>query len=364
MKTELRVTYPTRRSARYLGLALLAVACTSRPEQEHASARSITVFPVMLSGTPSTDVANVVGIFLERGGLPRVELSDTAYAPTAAQDAATRTAGFGAFVRQQSLSTDHALLVDMLGTPGKSIDEISTTLVDRSGAVVFLDRQKRGDAAFDQSKLNEPMDGCVFVIQRLRSQLSLDDPFRSGAPESRLATRMQQRAGVPDQRELDAMHARLAALRAAGPRASLRVYPARVGSDWPAATATDLVARVQQSGLITATTATTKLTFAPKPGTNQQQVLWSGARAAQAALRKLPPSTDYALVCDFLPSGTGTFGAVHTMVFAADGELVLVDFQNSHHEDFQAVHPESVADCCELAARSLIAALRRNGSRP
>ncbi|MEQ1632109.1 MAG: hypothetical protein ABL997_07030 [Planctomycetota bacterium] len=342
-----------------LALALLAAtACSSRPEPQGTAAPSVTVFPVLLAGTPSTDVANVVGIFLERGGLPQVELSDAAFAPVAQQDASTRSAAFAAFVQDQSLPTDQALLVDMLGTPGQGIDEIRTTLVDRAGTVVFKDCQKRGDPAFDRSAPKEPMDGCIFAVQRLSTRLALGDPMRKNAPESRLAARMQQKAGVPDQQELDAMKVRLATLRSAGGNATMRVFPAHVGRDWPMATATDLAARVQRDGFVRAIAAADRLSFTASKSMNQQASLWSGARNAQKALKELPPTDHYTLVCDFLAAGENTFGAVHTFVFSPDGSLVLADFQNSHHADFQAVEPHTVADCCELAARRLAGALR------
>lgn len=342
-----------------LALALLAAtACSSRPEPQGARSPSVTVFPVLLAGTPSTEVANVVGIFLERGGLPEVELSDAAFAPTARHDASTRAATFAAFVRDRALTTDQALLVDMLGTPGKGIDEIRTTLVDRAGTVVFEDSQKRGDAAFDRSAPKEPMDGCIFAVQRLSTRLALEDPMRKNAPESKLAARMQQKAGVPDRQELDAMKVRLVTLRTAGANATMRVFPARVGRDWPVATATDLAARVQRDGLVRATAAADRLSFTAAESMNQQAALWSGARAAQKALKELPPTSDYTLVCDFLAAGDNAFGAVHTFVFSPDGSLVLADFQNSHHADFLALAPKTVADCCELAARRLAAVLR------
>ena len=41
-------------------------------------------------------------------------------------------------------------------------------------------------------------------------------------------------------------------------------------------------------------------------------------------------------------------GAVHWILCDQRGDWVMVDFQNSHHGDFQELTPESVEDCLEL----------------
>jgi hypothetical protein len=41
-------------------------------------------------------------------------------------------------------------------------------------------------------------------------------------------------------------------------------------------------------------------------------------------------------------------GAVHWILCDQQGDWVMVDYQNSHHSDFQAIDPDSVEDCLEL----------------
>jgi hypothetical protein len=54
----------------------------------------------------------------------------------------------------------------------------------------------------------------------------------------------------------------------------------------------------------------------------------------------------------------GKAWAVHTYLLSPAGELVVADFQNSHHEDFKRVAPDSATRCCELAALRLASYLR------
>jgi hypothetical protein len=44
---------------------------------------------------------------------------------------------------------------------------------------------------------------------------------------------------------------------------------------------------------------------------------------------------------------------VHFVVCEKSGDWVLVDFQNSTHEDFQRISPKSVEDCDRLAVERL-----------
>jgi hypothetical protein len=338
---------------------LALAACGSAPEPAQAATpRSITVFPVTLAGRSSPEVANVVGILLERGGAEGVELSEAAFSRGDGVAAADEASAFAAWVKQQSLATDLALRVVVEGDPRRGVDSIRTMLAQKDGTIVADEMHAKGSPAFDSANPKEPMDCCVFVVNSLRDRLGLQDPLRGNAKESKLAQRMQQKAGVPDAKEADAMMQRLADLRAAGKAARIRVYPSRVGDAWSAESAADLAARIEKSGLCAAVAESEPLRFQAKPSSNQQAVLWGAARSMQQLLREKGSTGDYALVCDFLPRGEGRFGGVHACLFAPDGSFVFVDLQNSHHDDFQSVDPQSVADCVELASMRVLGALR------
>jgi hypothetical protein len=57
------------------------------------------------------------------------------------------------------------------------------------------------------------------------------------------------------------------------------------------------------------------------------------------------------------PAG-GPVGAVHFVVCEKSGDWVLVDFQNSTHEDFQRISPKNVEDCDRLAVERLAKRLK------
>jgi len=317
---------------------------------------SVTVFPVLLGERPNPDVATVVGVLLERGGLRQVEVEPTAFAPDRSQDFAAQAAAFGTFVARRGVPTDYALFADFLGSP-LGVTEVRGALVDKQGKVVWSDRQRPGEPAFDASKPGDPMDCSVLLVQQLRTPLHLEDPTRADAPEGKLAARMKTKAGVPPREEFAAMEQRLAALKQAG-KPTIRVYPPRLGTDWSADGARTLAAAIEKTGLAHATAAAEPLRFAVEASSNQQQVLWSGAKSIQQAVRRARPQPDYLLFADFLMAGDAKAGAVHTFLLSPAGEFVVVDFQNSHHDDFQRVAPGSAAECCELAAIRLAGYLK------
>jgi hypothetical protein len=318
---------------------------------------SVTVYPVILGTAPNEDVATVVGMLLERGGLQRVEVEPAAYVPDRSLDFEKQAAAFGAFVAARGLATDYALFGAFLGSPQKGVSEVSGAIVDRNGGLVWSDRQRPGEPAFDRAKPDCPMDCSVLLVERLRPTLGLDDPARAGAPDGKLARRMQAKSGAPSPAELEAMQARLDALRSVGPKANVKVYPPRVGAEWSADGAARLAAILNERGLLHATAVDKPVVFAVTPSSNEQQVLWSGAKSIQTALRTAGRSAEYALFTDFLMLPSGKAGAVHTYLLSPDGDLVIVDFQNEHHEDFARIDPDSVADCSELSAVRLASKL-------
>lgn len=351
-------------AATALTTLLLFASCSAPSDAPAASTppaaagRSITVFPVSLAGRASPDAANVVGILLERGGAESVELDEAEFAPEQGSDPTQQAAAFGSWVAARGLATDLALRVAIDGSPQSGISAVRTMLVDKQGATVLDASHRRGSPQFDAAAPKEPMDCCVFAVNSLRDVLGLQDPMRGNANASKLQARMQQRAGVPDEQEAEAMMQRLSALRAAGKSAKIRVFPARVGDEWSHEAAALLAARIEASGLCAAIEEQQQLSFTTQRSPNQQAVLWSGARSMQQALRARGANAEYALVCDFLPRAKDAFGAVHTCLFAPDGSFVFVDYQNSHHDDFTSVDPRTARDCAELSAIRVLGALR------
>jgi hypothetical protein len=315
---------------------------------------SVTVHPVVLAGQPSERVSEVVGIFLERGGIETVELSPRVFEPDPGQGIDEQAAAFGAFVADAHPATDYSLFASYTATPATGFEEVRGIIVDAEGTVLWKDRQRQGDEAFDRVDPGGPMDCCILLAERLRGPLGLDDPMREDAPEGALARRLRERSGVPTDEEFAGIQGRAETLRDGHSDKSLLVYPARIGDEYCAVCAEQLAAAINERGLMRATAADAPLPFSAVRDMNEQKVLWTGARSVQALIRENPPDVDYVMAVDFLmdPAG-GDVGGVHTFVLESDGDWAIVDFQNSHHPDFQRIKPHGRDGCCDLAVARL-----------
>lgn len=336
-----------------VAVLLLGAGCQNPAPQP--TAQSLTVFPLLLAGQPNSDAAAVLGSLLERGGMPEVQVHDAAFAPPVGSSLAE---AFGRHVQQQRVGSERALLVRIDGARPGGITSIDGVLVDGAGQVLWQERQAPGSAAFDRKAPKEPLDACILMAQRLQQPLGLLDPLRTGARPGKLGLAMQLAAGVPDAAEQQAMDKRLADARQLGSKLPLRVLPPRVGSEWPQPLASDLAQRLTALGFPRATAAATALPFSVRASHNQQAVLWSGARSLAQAVRSGPPGSDYLLAVDVLMANKEEVGGMHCYLLSPAGELVWVDYRNSHHADFRKLARQDAAACMELAADRVAAALR------
>ncbi|MHC4850088.1 MAG: hypothetical protein ACYTEG_16785 [Planctomycetota bacterium] len=335
-------------------LALILVGCQSgsgAPQTASIPAgASVTVYPITMVGQPRAEVGRVVAEMLERGGLEKVELAEHAFVPAAASNFEEQSQRFAAFAAGQSLQTDYALYGVYFGTPQRGVDEVSSVLVDSKGRVVWSDRQKPGDKAFDSAKPDNPMSCTVLLVNRLRAPLHLDDPFRADAPKSKIAERSRREAGMPDSVERKAMAQRLETMRGAS-KPSVLVYPALVGDKFGDAQAL--------TRLIQDRAAAGALEFRFQGSMNQQKVLWSAARSIQELVRKQKPDADYVIFAHYVMGvNAKTAFGVHTFVLDRAGNFVVVDMQNSHHKDFQRIAPRTSAECAKLATVRLASYLK------
>ncbi len=354
------MTHKTRNIA-ILGccsLLFLTTACQSRdePDPQQPGPASVTVYPIVLAGRPSADVARVVALMLERGGATQIEFGAAAFVPKAGADFDQQSRTFATFATKQPLDTDYALYGAYLGSPTRGVDEVRGVLVDAHGRVVWSDRQRPGNRDFDRLKPSNPMSCTRLLVERLRKPLHLADPFRKNAPRGKQAEQFRRESGIPDDTERAAMAARQKSLRAAAPKANVVVYPMRVGNDYSHARAEDLAKRINKNGLLAARVAKEELRFDFEPSMNEQKVLWSGARSIQSRLRAVSLDADYALIAHCVTTGAAKEPfAMHLYVLDRRGDLVVVDFQNSHHSDFRRLVPGTSDSQTKLA----VARLRR-----
>lgn len=328
----------------------LAAGCANQPKGEPVATRpSLTVFPIQMAGEPRKDVAALVALLLEQGGMESIEVDGAVFSPDVDAAFDDQMGAFAAFIKKRGVSTEYALYGAVIGSPQDGVDEIHSVLVDGSGNVAWSDRQTRESPAMKRSNPSCPMSCTVFLVERLRDPLDLLDPMQADAPEGRWAGYWRTDSLAPTDAEVDEMQGRLARLLKATPTATVLVYPARIGDSWSVECANRIADEINRQGLLDASVAEGRLEFEIQPARSQQKVLWSGARSIQQLVRANPPKADYVLLADYMVSrGSGEAWGVHTFLLESDGEWVIVDYQNSHHDDFNKIRPSSPDDCCDL----------------
>jgi hypothetical protein len=315
---------------------------------------SLTIYPISLGGRTMKEAAAALGMFLDRSTMQSLAVASTEFqAPEGANLDALATA-FSEYVADQELGTEYAIYAEYLGHPRTGVEEVRAVVVDTGGHVVWTDSQKPGDDDFDRIEPEDPMGCTMLLAERFRTTMGLPDPMRADAEEGPFARAQARETGLPDEEEREAMDARLEELASRHGASSLVIYPVRVGGQPSREDAESLAVRLEELGFASVLVAETSPELEVERSPNEQRILWSFARSARESVQADPPEADYALFADYLTSPDGKHvGAVHLAVLDRSGELVLVDFQNSHHEDFQTVSPASREDCGELAALRL-----------
>jgi hypothetical protein len=322
---------------------------------------SLTILPVRLGGKPWDRVSEVVGLLLEKQGLKNIKLGKTVLESTNANTMENLSADVGAFVRANPVATDYALYAEFNGARQTGLNEIRAVVVDKTGAVVWTERQTQQDEAFRQLESREPMTLSMLLVERLSPQFGLNDETAKAAKPGRMAALMDERSGLPPQSERDALPDRKKAMKQALPGATLLIYPARVGGNKASVpSATNVVRLINQSGLCKAVEAEQPVILkSSQADPNEQKTLWSLAREFRDYVRAHPPESDYALYADYVfnPQNAEQ-GFVHFIVCDRKGEWVIVDMQNSHQPDYESVGVTSRDRCDQLLVKRLEGCLK------
>ncbi len=307
---------------------------------------SLTIFPISLGGDTSRDVADVVGLMLERDGFSAFEMTDTAFkAPTDADIDALASA-FAGFVQSQELKTEYGLYAEYVGTPGSGVSAVRAVIADKKGGVAWKDVQSPGCVAFDRVKPRNPMTCCVLLHERLRDALSIDTTGKQPAHGGKMEKRWERKSGLPDKAEREAIEQRVQVMKRKGADASVLVYPARVGQAVDSECATRLAEGLNADGLCKATALKDGPLLEVAGSSNEQRVLWNLARAAKTFVAREKPDADYVLLADYLISPRNNYvRGVHFVVCDRAGDWVLVDFQNEYQPEYKRIKPRSRADC-------------------
>ena len=312
---------------------------------------SLTIFPVRMMERSFQNVAEVLGVILEKEGFRKLAIAETPFVPKAGVSFKDTADAFGLFVVKQGMKTDYALFGEFIGSGKEGVKGVRGVVVDRKGKVVWTVDQKPGDKEFKRDKPACPMTCCVFLAARLQPELIMAKPGEA-VGEGPMERLWEKKSGTPGKKEYAAIEKRLVEMKKKTGEKTLLVYPVRTGKKVDRKGAEQLAQILGERNLIKTRVAGTQPWFDIKPNSNEQRVLWDMARAVQAHVRKNPPATDYVLYADYLlHRGEGKVaGAVHFVVCDRKGDWVIVDFQNNHHDDFNKIEPRTCTDCGRLAA--------------
>ena len=316
---------------------------------------SLTVLPVVLAGQPFDRVSEVVGVFLEQQGLKNIELSATPFAPASGTEMTRLADSLGEFVKQNPVTTEYALYAEFNGNREIGLVELRAVVVDKAGRVVWMDRQGAQDEAMQQLESKEPMTFSVLLVQRLCPALGLDEETAKAATPGAMARRMDERSGLPPESERAQLPERQKLLKESAQSVTLVIYPVRIGGAVNAASATELATMINDAGLCRSAPAVqSPLLKAPQADPNELKVLWALAQEFREYCRNNPTDADYVLYADYVFNPERwQQGFVHFVVCDRSGEWVIVDLQNSHHDEYQRVKPTSPEDCSRLLVTRL-----------
>jgi hypothetical protein len=317
---------------------------------------SLTILPIRLAGKPFDRVTEVVGLLVEQRGLKNIELGSTAFNPEDKTAMEGLVVSLGEFIRKNPITTEYALYAEYNGSRQTGLDELRAVIVDKTGAPVWTDRQTPQDEAFKRLESREPMTLSVLLVERLSPQLSLSEETAKTAKPGKMARLMEERSGLPPENERAPLPGRQETMRKSLPKATLVVFPIRIGGNAAdAAGAADLAKMIDDAGLCKAEAAKNSLLLkASQADPNELKVLWDLAREFRDHARNNPADADYVLYADYVFSPQNwEQGIVHFVVCDRKGEWVIVDMQNSHHDDYQSIKPISKDGCNKLLVKRL-----------
>jgi hypothetical protein len=322
---------------------------------------ALTILPVRLAGQPFDRLTEVVGLLLEQQGLKNIELGKSAFKPADKAGLETLAGAVGEFVRKNPITTEYALYAEYNGNPQTGLNELRAIVTDQAGAIVWTDRQTAEDAAFKKLGSQDPMAMSVLLVERLGPQLGLNEETAKGAKPGKMATLMDERSGLPPENERTPLPERQKEMKNAMPGATLLIFPVRVGGNAVSIPgATELAKMINGAGLCKAAPAAQSVLLkASQADPNEQKTLWDLAHEFRDYAKKNPVDADYILYADFVFTPEHwEQGFVHFIVCDRKGEWVIVDFQNSHHPDYQSIKPTSREGCDKLLVKRLEGYLR------
>lgn len=325
--------------------------------KKQGSDATMTILPVGFGHMTNDRIGMVVGIFLEKAGMKNLEFENINFTPDQI-DFELLLKDFSQFVREHAFKTDYVLFGQFL-IEGRSIAQVRGVVMDKGGELVWQDCVTSADPVFQNAQYQpkDPMSGCIFLAQRISAALELGDPLREDAPEGKIARMMNESSGLPPKEEFAEMEKRQAALKESHSNAHLLVYPALMEENSvDGDCANNLASLLNASHLCQATASNEQNVIKfDKNLQGQNTLLWSVARSFQQLIREKKPDADYALYAHYGFNAESDPKAffINFIVCDRNGDWVITDLANSHHEDFQAMNWQSPADCDRFVAQRL-----------
>jgi len=327
---------------------------------------SLTILPVRLGGRPFDRVTEVIGLFLEKQGLKNIELGENVFDPATRTDLQGLATAVGEFVKEFPITTEYVMYAEINGSRETGLNELRSVVTDKEGAVVWTDLQTPQDEAFKGLKSLDPMSLSVLLVQRLSPHFGLNEETAKAAKPGKMAAIMDERSGMPPENERTPLPARQKEMKDSRQKATLKVFPVRMGGTANTSIAADLAKMINDEGLCKAVPAKESLLLkASQADPNELKVLWDLAHEFRDYAKKNPTDADYVLYADYVFNPQQwKQGFVHFVVCDRKGEWVIVDMQNSHHPDYQSTKPTSKEGCNKLLVKRLGGYLIEGKDRP
>ena len=362
------------RTKRWATAALAALACTViigsvssaqsnkelSPKQQKLKAAgtnvTLAIFPVRVLERPDRNVADALGLVLEKAGMGKLDVSTSTFESDKGSNWQQTTHKLSEHIKQNPLKADYALYSEFLGTPRTGPTEVRWLIADASGEIVLSDVQKPDDSDFQRTagRDRDPLGCASLVSERVFKLTGWTKGKSTSAGDGKFARLWAEKSGTPSGAEIVAMKDRAAKLKQVLRKSKVGVLASRVGILEDRESGKRIADMLHKKYGCEAALLEADAKFTIKPTSNQQKRLWDLARAARSYLQKEDQKVDYVVFAEFLMNEEKQVAhTVHFFVLDRKGEWVIVDFQNDQHPDFKAIDPKSIPECESLVMKRL-----------
>lgn len=299
---------------------------------------SLTIYPV--SAAPqefpaeyAKRVALVIGTMLEQRGMNQIDIADKMPIAINSREIADVAEEISQEISQSSVSTDLALQVQLVGTPQSGVIAIRWLITDRSGKVVANEEKDADDWKDSTPRPADPMTCSAYVVSNLAKRWSLISSPDKKLMSGKLSTFWREDAGLPSTDELQAIQMRRQAWSSTSGKPTVTLLiPQRTGSTaWIEVADLATAIKTQTQGDVSlGESSELKVS---ELHTNEQRVLWDMAKLLKQWVQQKQPASDYIVCVDSFASPSQLHFA-HIIICDKEGNWVLVDYLNTHHQDF------------------------------